>query len=222
VRRDLGHSHRVALCSAILLALAGAAAAGAPATLAGNGTGGGSVPTSPAGLVPIGGPWQEFSFSVAGVPAAACGVCLPSSGGNSAFGGAPPWTFNADAGGADLTVVDAFLLGDQFEVFDFGLSLGTTSIPGAPGSGDCGDDPVPCLANPGVSRRVFQLAPGPHSITITPTLSPFSTGAAYFRIDAAQRVIPTLDAVGLGGLAVALGLASLLILRRRRAPCDKR
>jgi hypothetical protein len=37
---------------------------------------------------------------------------------------------------------------------------------------------------PTVSHAVFFLEPGPHSITITPTVSPFGVGAAYFRVDA--------------------------------------
>lgn len=200
------------------LALAGAAVAVAQPTAADNGALGVAAPGSPSAPVPVGGNWLEFLFTAAGVPATDCaGSCTPSSGGNSQDAGSPPWTFSAGAGGADLTVVDAFNLGDQFEVFDFGLSMGTTS---APGSGSCGSDPVPCLADANASKRVFQLAPGPHSITITPVLSPFGGGAAYFRVDDAQRftqAIPTLGAVGLGVLVIALALISVLVLRRRRA-----
>lgn len=208
-------SRWIAVSSIGLLALVGAAVA--QPTPADNGAPDGVATAAPAVPVPVGGLWQEFSFGAAGVPAGACTSCTSSSGGNSEYAGTPPWTFSAGAGGADLTVVDAFLLGDQFEVFDFGFSMGTTS---APGSGDCGNDPVPCLANADASKRVFQLAPGPHSITITPVVSPFGGGAAYFRVDGAQRftqAIPTLGAVGLGVLVVALALISVLVLRRRRA-----
>ena len=214
----LFRSRWFAVSSFSLLALAGAAVAVAQPTPADNGALGVAAPGTPAVPVPVGGNWLEFHFTAAGVPATACGGgCVPSSGGNSQDAGSPPWTFSAGAGGADLTVVDAFALGDQFEVFDFGLSMGTTS---APGSGNCGSDPVPCLANPLASQRVFQLAPGAHSITITPVVSPFGGGAAYFRVDEAQRytqAIPTLGAVGLGVLVVALALISVLVLRRRRA-----
>lgn len=207
------------LCTAAaVLIAAGAAVAGAQPTAADNGMLGVAAPGSPSAPVPVGGNWLEFLFTAAGVPATDCaGVCTPSSGGNAQDAGSPPWTFSAGAGGADLTVVDAFILGDQFEVFDFGLSMGTTS---APGAGICGSDPVPCLADTNASQRVFQLAPGAHSITITPVLSPVGGGAAYFRVDDAQRftqAIPTLGAVGLGVLVVALALISLLVLRRRRA-----
>src|SRR5205807_246059 len=70
--------------------------------------------------------------------------CIPSSGTPTEFLDAPPWTFVAPAAGALLTVTDAFLAGDRFQVFDFGASLGLTSAP--VGNADCGDDPIPCLA----------------------------------------------------------------------------
>ena len=142
------------------------------------------------GPVPTGGPWIEFAFFGKGSSATGCSPadpagpgCAPSSAGNSVFGGAPPWTFTAPAGGANLTVTDAFLRGDQFEIFDSGTSIGSTSIPAT--SGACGDDPDPCLADAGVSHGVFPMAAGAHSITIKAKASPFGAGAAYFRIDAA-------------------------------------
>lgn len=142
------------------------------------------------GPVPTSGPWIEFSFFATGSAARGCSpadaggpACAPSSGGNSVFGSLPPWTFTAPAGGANLTVTDAFLKGDQFEIFDFGTSIGSTSIPATTGA--CGDDPFPCLADAGVSHGVFPMAAGAHSITIKAKASPFGAGAAYFRIDAA-------------------------------------
>jgi hypothetical protein len=136
------------------------------------------VVVSPANAsgVPIGGPWQEFQFTAAGVPATGCTSCVPSSGSNSVFAPAPPWTFTAGATGVKLTVTDAFLIGDRFEVFDAGVSLGQTSAVAVGGS--CGSDPVPCLAS--ASHATWALGAGSHSITITPTVSPFGGGAAYF------------------------------------------
>jgi hypothetical protein len=68
------------------------------------------------GPVPTSGPWIEFSFFATGSAARGCSPadaggpgCGPSSGGNSVFGSLPPWTFTAPAGGANLTVTDAFL-----------------------------------------------------------------------------------------------------------------
>jgi hypothetical protein len=147
--------------------------------------------TSIDGAIPIGGPWIEFSFGETGSFATGCfpadpdGIgCVPSPGGNSVFGGAPPWTFTAPPGGVTLTVTDAFIRGDIFEIFDFGVSIGTTSAVDT--DGDCGDDPEPCLIDPLVSHGVFPLGPGPHEITIKASASPFGGGAAYFRVDAAE------------------------------------
>jgi hypothetical protein len=147
--------------------------------------------TSIQGPIPIGGPWIEFAFGETGSFATGCSPadpagpgCQPSSGGNSVFGDAPPWTFTAPPGGATLTVTDAFLRGDIFEIFDFGASIGTTSI--VDPNGDCGDNPDPCLIDPLVSHGVFPLEPGPHEITIEAIASPFGGGAAYFRVDAAE------------------------------------
>src|SRR5882724_9411183 len=95
--------------------------------------------------------FYQFAFTTAGVPATGCDpadpagpFCFGSSGTPTQFGPAPPWTFSS-AAGVLLNVTDAFEAGDRFEVFDFGVSLGLTSLP--VGSSDCGDDPVPCLAD---------------------------------------------------------------------------
>jgi hypothetical protein len=140
------------------------------------------------GPVPTGGPWIEFAFFGAGSAATGCSpadpggaFCARSSAMKSAFGSAPPWTFTAPAGGATITVTDAFLRGDQFDVFDNNVLIGTTSVPATTGA--CGDDPVPCLADPQVSHGAFHVGAGAHSITIKAKASPFGGGAAYFRID---------------------------------------
>jgi hypothetical protein len=181
------------------------------------------APSAPQGPVPLTGLWQEFNFTTTGVPARGCapadpagGLCSASSAGNSVFADAPPWTFTAGISGASLTVTDAFNNGDEFEVFDFGVSIGTTPV--VANTGSCGDDPDVCVADAASSHRVYPLAPGAHSITITPSESPFSSGAAYFRVDGEIFIqeIPTLGAAGLVLLAGALGLGALLILRRSR------
>ena len=141
------------------------------------------------GPVPVNGPWIEFAFTGTGSSATGCSpadpggpACSPSSGGNSVFGGIPPWTFTAPSGGATITVTDAFLRGDRFEIFDGGISIGVTSVPVTTGA--CGDNPDPCLIDPQVSHGVFTVGPGAHSITIKAQASPFGGGAAYFKIDA--------------------------------------
>jgi hypothetical protein len=95
----------------------------------------------------------------------------------------PPWTFIAGKRGVKFTVTDAFDFGDRFEAFDFGVSLGQTSA--VPVGEDCGSNPVPCLAS--ASHATFALGAGAHSLTITPTASPFGGGAAYFRIAALAK-----------------------------------
>lgn len=179
------------------------------------------------GTVPVGGPWIEFGFGPAGsfavgcLPADPAGLgCASNPAGNSVFGDAPPWTFTAPEGGATLIVVDAFLLGDQFEIFDFGSAVGRTSIP--TGNGDCGIDPDECVADPFNSHGFFLLDPGPHQITIRMQASPFGGGAAYFRVEPSAmdfhtvvpcRVADTRGAVGPhGGPVLTSGqLRSFLI-----------
>lgn len=172
---------------------------------------------SPASAVPI--PFDEyleFSFTDVGVDAVGCdpedpagGFCIPSSGTLTLFLGAPPWTLTAPAGGAKLTVTDAFLSGDRFEIFDFGISLGLTSLP-TPGS-DCGDDPIPCLADAAISHAVFLLASGDHSLTIVPTLSPFGGGSGYLRVGA-RPAVPEPGTLVL----LSMGLGFVTVYRKRR------
>lgn len=131
------------------------------------------------------GPWLGFAFFSAGAPAKGCQPADPNGGacglaGDSVPADAPPWTFSVGPAGASLQVVDAYASGDVFEVFDNGVSLGTTSA--APLGDFCGGDPDGCVGT-SASYGLFQFVPGEHSITITPVASPFGVGVAYFRID---------------------------------------
>jgi PEP-CTERM motif len=173
-----------------------------------------------AGTIPFD-TWLQFGFGEAGTAASGCDpadpagpFCIPSGGTPTTFLDAPPWTFTAGTGGATLTVVDAFLSGDQFEVFDFGASLGLTSLPGA--GADCGDDPVVCLANGDISRLVLALSGGLHSLTIVPTLAPDFGGAGYWFVSGTPGT-PTSVPEPATALTFALGLAALGALRFRRA-----
>lgn len=135
--------------------------------------------TSSATAVVVGEPWGEFAFAGLG-STSGCVFCAPSDGGNSFFLGDSPWTFT---GSGFLIVQDAFLVGDQFEVLDDGVSLGVTS---APGAGDCGSNPVDCFSDPNSSHGIFALGAGDHAFTITVIAAPFGSGAGYLCIDSGQ------------------------------------
>lgn len=159
--------------------------------------------------------WAEFGFGEVGDFAQGCDpadpagpFCIPSSGTPTVFLGAPAWTFMS-AGPAILTITDAFESGDRFELFDFGVSLGLTSSLLAGAIVDCGDDPVACLATPGMSTGTFMLGAGPHSLMLRLVEGRGGGGAGYLRVEATTVPEP-------GTLALlALGLIALGILRRR-------
>jgi YVTN family beta-propeller protein len=159
------------------------------------------------------GSFLEFGFATAGVPATGCApddpagpFCIPSSGTPTGFLDAPPWTFAAPASGSLLTITDAFQSGDRFEIFDFGASIGLTSAP--VNGADCGDDPLACLATPGISFGNFLLASGNHSITIVPVLAPGGGGSGYLGVDA----VPEPGS----WLLLGSGLGVVLLIRSQR------
>ncbi len=120
----------------------------------------------------------------------------------------PAWTFTL-AAPATLTVLDLFLSVDQFEIFDFGGSLGTTSTPIA--GSDCGTDVGCALLNTDFSRGVFLLASGNHSITGTHILG--QAGAGVFLI---TTPVPLPTALPLFVSAIGT-LGALGRWRRRRS-----
>jgi hypothetical protein len=182
---------------------------------------------TPAAAEPItvGSPqWYEFGFTTVGVfargstPADRAGIGTgPSPSGDSQPAGAPPWTFTAPGFGALLTVTDAYAPGDRFAVYDHGVAIGQTSVPGiSDGFGSA--DPAVAAKDPATSSGVFPLAPGPHSITIMPTASPYKLGAAYFRVDAVNAVsTPEPGSAVLLALGV-LGMAGYPWWRRKCTP----
>jgi hypothetical protein len=113
-----------------------------------------------------------------------------------------------------LSVVDAFASGDRFEIFDFGASLGLTSLPGV--DGDCGDDPLTCLADASMSRLIVSLGAGLHSLSIVPTLAPNFGGTGYLHITGRPDSTPVPEPSSV--LLFALGLLGMGVFQTRRSP----
>jgi len=130
------------------------------------------------------GTWFEFATNggilTGCTPADPAGPsCTPSSGTPTSFAPPPPWTFFC-GGTCSITVTDAFINDDTFDVFDSLALIGTTSTPGG---GNCGNDPEVCLADANASSGVFALAAGSHSITISHVAGdPNVGGAHYFKV----------------------------------------
>jgi hypothetical protein len=136
-----------------------------------------------AGTITTDGQWYEFFFDDAsqGGACLAGSSCIPSSGGNSVFADDPAWTFNS-AKQVSLTVTDAFLYGDAFEVYDFGSLIGSTPAVTLSGLDSGLSDPDLALLDPDLSHASFLLSPGAHSITLL-AYQTVSTGCAYFNVN---------------------------------------
>jgi hypothetical protein len=118
--------------------------------------------------------------------------------------------FTSGATGSTLTVTDAFLSGDRFEIFDFGVSVGFTSAFVA--DVDCGDDPVPCLADPGMSHASFTFGSGDHFIAILVAEGGFGSGYLSLQ-DGGGSPVPEPATL----LLFATGAGAALYRRRRRS-----
>ena len=170
----------------------------------------GGMATSAQATGILSGVWYTFQFGATGSALDACTSCTVGNIGVAAP--SAPWTINL-AGPFQLIVTDGFLAGDRFELFDFGVSLGLTSLVSSTSGGDCSNNVLGCLANPLFSHGTFLLGAGPHSLTGTVTISPFGAGAAFFIIRAVA--VPEPGSLALIGLA--LGILGFSVSRARRA-----
>ncbi len=154
------------------------------------------LPAAASSIVPD--QWYQFSFYQVGVAAQGCAPndpnglnCIPSSGNNSQFLPAGPWSFTASSNEV-LTVTDAFTYGDAFSVYNVQsgtpVLIGNTPAASNPVAG-CGDNPVDCLEDPLSSHASFDLSPGSYSIVITPYEVAFG-GSGYFELSTAAVSVP--------------------------------
>jgi len=151
------------LALAAVMALAAAGAAGA--STGPNGSGAAAASADPP--ITVGGGW---------VPAETIGEGTEDTSG--------PFTYSSGVN-TQVTVTDAFECGDEYEVFDSGISLGKTSPaainpPGCPFT----SEPEEANASPLYSKGIFDVGPGAHSISIDSIKAPFPGGAGlYLRVD---------------------------------------
>ncbi|MGE5297143.1 MAG: hypothetical protein ACM3VT_20150 [Solirubrobacterales bacterium] len=135
--------------------------------------------TAQAVEVTVGGGWYEFYW----------GVDESGNETGDPWNAEGPFTFTADAWTV-LKVTDVFVPGDQFEVYNGGIYIGTTSVP-------VWD---PCLytdsydyasSNPPWSSGTLTLAPGSYSLTLFACIDPYGWGAGGLRVDVSESPVYT-------------------------------
>ncbi|MFA5982577.1 MAG: hypothetical protein WC782_01030 [Methylococcaceae bacterium] len=120
---------------------------------------------------------------------------------------------------ANLTVVDGGFAGDEFEVFDNGVSLGFTSTATNSDPSSVSTNFAAALADSNYSRGVFLLGAGEHDITGLLSLSATVSGIPDFNLTVGAvslsnvSQVPVPAAFGL----FLLGNALLGLVSRRRS-----
>jgi len=127
--------------------------------------------------VAVGSGWQTFSWSNA--PGA-----FNSEGAFTFISGTP----------TTLKVTDSFINGDQFEVFDHGTPIGTTSVP-ANDHRHINGNPGAAFKNPFFSHGTFTLPAGSHSLTFETIAIArgYTSGGAYFELIGKKAVTTSLS-----------------------------
>jgi hypothetical protein len=156
--------------------------------------------------------WYTFGFGgVGSALVSGAGFVLgtdPPGGGAVLSAPDTPWEITTTSNDKVLIVVDGFFSIDRFELFNFGSSIGFTSVPTP--EGNCGSNISCALANPDFySQATFALAVGSHSFTGLQTLG--VAGAGFFVVTTRETVPEPATLVLLGA-----GLVGLTAARRRR------
>jgi len=156
------------------------------------------------------GTWYNFwNLTAQDVFATNGSSCSPSSCPTDPYSapGDPAWTFLIPFGDIGiLNVTDGGHRGDIFTIFNFGSSIGQTSLQPVDTTHNCGTLPTACFNDPLMSHGTFVLSPGSYSLTIREDQFFEASSVAWFRINTQVASGPG------GGPATVPEPASLLLL----------